>query len=419
MRCITVDSESGLYLAGRSMIPTHNTITGLAAVLQYVMVPGYRACVIRRTNPELEASKGFIQVAKEWLMSTDADWSATRKRWTFPSGATLDLRSMEHEDDKFGFDGSAYHCIMIDEIRQLSESQYSYLFRSLRKEAGDPIPLRMRAATNPGPDWIVKRWGIQQPSAINGNGRSMQIGPKGRRFIPAYLDENPHLDQEYFKTLDELDPVERSRQRDGNWWAVPEGNMFKRLWFRIIKEHEVPAGIQWARYWDLAATEAERGKDPANTAGVKMGLSEGKIYIPDVQIMQGDPGDVQNLVLQTTQLDTVQCMVWMEQEGGSGGKNTIASYRNLLIGYPFRGDRVSGKGSKIERASPWSAWCSGGNRVYLVDGPWNQAYIDEHCIFPQKGFKKDQVDASSGAYSKVAIQGARAPRQVTHNIFAR
>ncbi len=48
-------------------------------------------------------------------------------------------------------------------------------------------------------------------------------------------------------------------------------------------------------------------------------------------------------------------------------------------------------------ARPFRSECANGN-VYLVAGPWNQAFIDELCAFP-KGSNDDQVDGASGAYN--------------------
>ena len=52
---------------------------------------------------------------------------------------------------------------------------------------------------------------------------------------------------------------------------------------------------------------------------------------------------------------------------------------------------------------PWEAQLEAGN-VHLVRGDWNQAYIDEHCAAPN-GKYKDQIDASAGAFMKLAKNG--------------
>ena len=46
------------------------------------------------------------------------------------------------------------------------------------------------------------------------------------------------------------------------------------------------------------------------------------------------------------------------------------------------------------------------NLVFIVEGEWNELYLDELCIFPS-GKLMDQVDASSGAFTRLLnIKGA-------------
>ena len=77
-----------------------------------------------------------------------------------------------------------------------------------------------------------------------------------------------------------------------------------------------------------------------------------------------------------------------------------------LAGYSVRTERVTK--SKVERADPFAAQCQAGN-VKLIRGAWNAAYLDELCSFPA-GAHDDQVDASSGAFHKLAVVEIGLPR---------
>ena len=57
-------------------------------------------------------------------------------------------------------------------------------------------------------------------------------------------------------------------------------------------------------------------------------------------------------------------------------------------------------GDKVVRAGPLSAQAEAHN-VKLVRANWNRAYLDELDGFPEGRFV-DQVDASSGAFNKLA-----------------
>ena len=95
-------------------------------------------------------------------------------------------------------------------------------------------------------------------------------------------------------------------------------------------------------------------------------------------------------------------MVRVEKEGGSSGKRDVAHLREKLAGFDF--DGVSPNGPKIERARPVSSAAQAGN-VKLVEGRWNEAWLDEAETFPQEGqgFHDDQVDAVSGAVEALAF----------------
>ena len=175
-----------------------------------------------------------------------------------------------------------------------------------------------------------------------------------------------------------------------------EGGMFRRESFEIVDR--APAEVNWVRYWDLAATEKRKDNNPCFTAGVLMGEKDGVYYIGDVRRIRGRPAQVENLIKGIAELDGRNVPIYMEQEGGSGGANTIDYYaRKVLKGRIFYGDKVSG--SKISRAEPFSAAVEHGN-VVLVRGSWNKAFLDEAELFPTGEFK-DQIDAASGAFSKL------------------
>lgn len=363
----------------------------LAAALQYVDVPGYAALLLRRTFKDLALPGALMDVSHQWLRGTDARWKAAEHQWEFPSGATLTFGYLETENDKYRYQSAEFQFVGFDELTQFTESQYRYLFSRLRRKAGVDVPLRMRSASNPGGvghDWVKLRF-------IDG------AGPK-RVFIRAKLTDNPHLDREaYRRALAELDPVTRAQLESGDWSVRSQGRYFRREWFDVVDDH--PRGEQGAaavRYWDLAATEPKPGKDPDYTVGVKMVRTPaGVCYIADLIRVRTTPGNVEAIVKQTAQLDGYDVPIWIEQEGGASGKSLIDHYRrDVLRGFAFRGDPVSG--DKVQRAAPFSAACEAGN-VKLVRGRWIADFLDELDAFPE-GAHDDQVDAAAGAFRKLS-----------------
>lgn len=178
----------------------------LMAALQYVHVPGYSALILRRTYQDLARSDAIMARADEWLRSTNARWKAETRTWHFPSGATLSFGYFDSKSDQRNYQGGAWQFIAFDELTQFPEPWYLYLFSRLRR-THQAVPLRMRAATNPGDighEWVFKRF--------------IDPGDRSRPFIPAKLDDNPHLDrEEYRRQLSKLDEVTRRQLEDGAW----------------------------------------------------------------------------------------------------------------------------------------------------------------------------------------------------------
>lgn len=382
--------------------------TLLLSALQYVCVPGYSALLLRQTYPQLAGPDGFIDRCNEWLSGSGARYSATNKRWTFPSGATLSFDHCERDEDRFKFQSFAYHFVGVDELTQWKTDRvYRYVgFSRVRKPSQSSdmkacpecgmtsadIPLRTRAATNPGGpgnNWVYERFILNKGNE--------------RKFMPSRISDNPSLDADaYIKGLNELDAIERARLLDGNWDIREEGGLFKAEWFHITGN--IPEGMKTVRYWDLAATAKKAGNDPDWTVGALVGMKDGRYFILDIVRMRGTPYEVETKIAHTAARDGVGTAVVMEQEPGSSGVNVIDYYaRNILPGYNFRGQKSSS--SKQERALVFSAASEAGN-VSLVRASWNSILIDECEVFPY-GAHDDQVDAIAGAIQALVASGPK------------
>lgn len=156
--------------------------------------------------------------------------------------------------------------------------------------------------------------------------------------------------------------------------------------------------VKIARFWDKAGTAG----GGAFTAGVKIGVDvQGKYWILDVVRGQWDSYTREDMIRRTAEMDGRQVHVGVEQEPGSGGKDSALATVRRLAGFVARAVRVGkGDGDKEARADPFSAQVNGGN-VWMVKAPWNATYLDELRFFPRSKYK-DQVDASSGAFNMIA-----------------
>lgn len=385
------------------------SIALLMAALQYVEIPNYKALILRKTFADLDQPEALIDISKQWLASTDAHWNEAKHQWTFPSGAVLKFGHMETVNDRMKYQGAAYHFVGYDELTQFTEEMYTYLFSRMRRRKDVEIPIRMRAAGNPGGighAWVKARF-IDPPDPVTMTKQQIERR-KNRIFIPSGLVDNPHLDtEEYSEMMQELDHVTRAQLMNGNWDIIADGNMFKREWFdnRVIQN--VPHDVQFirkVRYWDLASTDEEKAikekGDPDYTASVLQALgTDGNIYVLEITQDRLSPAAVERLVKSTATRDgRIGVACYMEQEPGSSGVNTIHTYRKLMLGFNFRGDRPTG--SKIERARTASAACENG-LVYIVRGALTNDFITELQAFPMGGHD-DMVDAFCAGYLKIS-----------------
>jgi predicted phage terminase large subunit-like protein len=170
------------------------------------------------------------------------------------------------------------------------------------------------------------------------------------------------------------------------------GGMFK---IGRIQTDTPPAEKEFAmltRYWDKAAT----GGGGAFTVGTLMGRDKkGAYWVLDVVRGQWDSSERENIIHSTAQIDGRKVIVGLEQEPGSGGKESAEQTAKRLAGYRVKIYRPVG--DKIMRADPFSVQVNAGN-VRIKEADWNREWLSEFEHFPHSKFK-DQVDSGSGAFS--------------------
>jgi len=159
------------------------------------------------------------------------------------------------------------------------------------------------------------------------------------------------------------------------------------------------------RYWDKAGTAG----GGAYTAGVKLGrAADGAFVVLDVIRGQWGAADRERIIRQTAEIDGTQCRVRIEQEPGSGGKESAEATIRSLAGFTVQADRVTG--DKASRAEPYAVQMAAGN-IRLAQGDWNRDFVNEHKTFPV-GKYKDQVDAAAGALAALAVPDAPRVRRL-------
>lgn len=164
-----------------------------------------------------------------------------------------------NENVRTRYQSAEFQCVEFDELTQHFEADYTYMFSRRRKNAcpihkrgadGSPnyvkgcmycdlqksIPLRTMAATNPGGighQWVKERYSIEphmDPDEAAAKGIHVKwLGRNPKRpFIPAFLSDNPYIDQtSYDEGLEELGPEAKQQLKYGDWGASADAR-FKR-----------------------------------------------------------------------------------------------------------------------------------------------------------------------------------------------
>lgn len=168
---------------------------------------------------------------------------------------------------------------------------------------------------------------------------------------------------------------------------------------RVVQSwrNDNPEIVASVRYWDKAGTIAD---DASWTAGVLMHkMRDGRFVISHVVHGQWLSIDREKKIEFWTKTDAKlyrNYMVGVEQEPGSGGKESAENTVRKLAGFRVFVDKVTG--AKEVRAEPFAAQVQGGN-VWLVAGDWVMTYLEEAEVWPQG--RNDQIDASAGAFNKL------------------
>ena len=383
----------------------------------------FTAVIFRRTYPQIVQPGGLWTQSSKVYPGFHAIPNQTACKWTFPSGATVQFAHLQHDKDVHSWMGSEIPLICFDELTHFSEEQFWYLLSRNRSTSG--VRPYVRASCNPDADsfvakllewWIdqdtglpiperagQRRWFVRVNDALEWSDTPAQLIfkhpgsiPKSLSFVPAKLEDNPALmraDPNYLANLMALPLVERERLWRGNWKIrSAAGLVFNEAWFKIVPAS--PRLGRRVRAWDKAGT-AGRGD---YSVGVLMSDSD-RFYVEDVIRGQWSSAERNRIIRETAWRDGPDVEIWLEQEPGSGGKESAEISLRELAGFVVHANTVTG--DKLTRARQFSAQVEAGN-VCLVAGPWNRAYIDELVAFPVSSVD-DQVDASSGAFNRLAL----------------
>jgi len=240
--------------------------------------------------------------------------------------------------------------------------------------------------------------------------------------VSADTRDNPFLPPEFYSTIRGHYSESLAEQELGGLFVDMEGLLFRRMDFRFAEKLWTGEHIERVRYWDKAGTDEQDNPTAARSAGIRIAKNTktNQYMVEDVVVGQWGPMKRNEIMLKVARQDAElygnTVLIYCEQEGGSGGKESMDQTIRELAAYPVYRDIVSGKTlrttqgvrlpgqAKVDRARPLAAQVEAGNIFLLRGAAWVDDYLDEVAAFPEYRWA-DQVDASSGAFNKLATHG--------------
>src|SRR5690606_135321 len=111
--------------------------------------------IFRKTYPQVRNEGGLWDESETLYPLMGAEPIVTRLEWRFPSGATVRFAHLDHESDKYNWQGAQIALIGFDEVTQFSESQFFYMLSRNRSTCG--VRPYIRATCNPDADsWVAE-----------------------------------------------------------------------------------------------------------------------------------------------------------------------------------------------------------------------------------------------------------------------
>lgn len=251
--------------------------------LRQVGIPHYKGLILRKTFPQLSE---LVEKSQRYYPQAfpKARYNEQKHTWTFPSGAKIIFGSLQHEKDKYNYQGKAYDFIAFDELTHFTFEEYIYL-KSRNRPNGPGTRVYMRNTANPGGvghGWVKERFITAGEPMETVWEKAVIVHPDGhqeqqwmsRTFVPSTVFDNKILlqnDPTYLARLASLPEKEKNALLYGDWDTY-EGQFFEdfriepdmraanasgdsstraelkrqRRWVHVIEPFEIPK--QWKIY---------------------------------------------------------------------------------------------------------------------------------------------------------------------------
>ncbi|MCB0018368.1 MAG: terminase family protein, partial [Anaerolineales bacterium] len=282
-------------------------------------------------------SRSIRRIVRHWMPLNEERQSASE--WETSAGGGLRAAGVGS-----GVTGIGANLIIIDDPVKSREEVKSAAYRD-RVWEWYATDVTTRLEPDASIILIMTRWGEDD---LAGRILSSADGPNWSVIsLPAEAEQDDPLGREMGEPLwreryDSEALAERRTVLGINYYALYQqrpmpqsGGMFKREWFEIVPA--APTEAIFVRYWDKAATQ----DGGAYTCGVLLAKNARLAHFTIVDVVRGQwsAQEREQIMRQTAEVDQQKygrVAIWIEQEPGSGGKESAEATIRNLAGFNVR-----------------------------------------------------------------------------------
>lgn len=391
------------------------TFALLMEAMRYPMiVKNFSTTVFRRQSKQITEQGGLWDASMALYANT-----GMRNRIGFvehitPIGNRISFRHLDHEKDKFGYQGTEIPLICYDELTHFSKATFLYMLSRNRSTCG--VRPYIRATTNPDStsfvrdliDWwigddgfaIDERSGVIRwlvvvndtflffESEQDACDAYPDIPPKSLTFIPSKLSDNQALinvDKGYLANLMALSEFDRQQLLYGNWNVNPNVSLIKDDWWVYYNDIRTKKFDFIVHSWDTAF-KANASADP--TACTVWGVAKEGFYLLDVLNKRLEYPDLKDAVIKMASQDNPDFILIEDKASGQSLIQDLKRSHNFPI------IAIEPENDKVNRLSTALVHIEAGN-VYLPElASWVKEFKKQCELFPQ-GDHDDMVDSMS------------------------
>ena len=439
--CFEVDSPSHLYLAGESMIPTHNSfLSSQWAPAWYLAKFPEREMILGAHSKKLAASlsgkvRDILEETAEPFFGLRLDSSnKSKESFRFEGYRNSGLNSLGVGGGPIGFGG---HLIILDDVYKNFKQAYSPAYnrqlqewhkgsiRSRLNGGGSIVVVLARWKVDDYAGWLLDEFKLNPQSdpwiEIKIPQLAMENDPLGRQPGEPLVPDRFPL-EEVLRTKASVGPITWQSQYQQMPQATTNSMFPPEKWGHVDINEAKDKIRKTVLYWDLSAGGARSDY----VAGVLLGADEhGLIYVLDVCRQKFTSAQASLEIEDYVRSHSTRIYrefpgvkIYFEQTAGAG-KGVASHYmRKVFNGLPAEPYNKSNR-EKTTMAYPYSMQQQAENIFIVVqksydkdegesggfvEDPfdWYTDFVQEHLVFGDDRYNDDQVDAASGAYEKLA-----------------